>query len=182
MSSPLCSSGRQTLQVGVMSGIPASPDRLGTHCRRFKSREYLALSHTLADVDPNSPDGREISPIFERLDESTRRRCSSRISSANCSATPASRWAVRIGTFKELKSFHGVKSRSHAELIAEAEQAFAAARRLVDEQSAIVQRLERTGGCNSEAVDLLNNLRELLAARERRLARVRSWPSWDYAA
>jgi hypothetical protein len=57
-------------------------------------------------------------------------------------------WAVRIGTFKELKSFHGVKSRSHAELIAEAEQAFAAARRLVDEQSAIVQRLERTGGCN----------------------------------
>jgi len=63
------------------------------------------------------------------------------------------------------------------ELIAEAEQAFAAARRLVDEQSAIVQRLERTGGCNSEAVDLLNNLRELLAARERRLARVRGWPS-----
>ncbi len=84
--------------------------------------------------------------------------------------------------FKELKSSHGVKSRSHVELIAEAEQAFAAARRLVDEQSAIVQRLERTGGCNSEAVDLLNNLRELLAARERRLARVRSWPSWDYAA
>jgi len=68
------------------------------------------------------------------------------------------------------------------ELIAEAEQAFAAARRLVDEQSAIVQRLERTGGCNSEAVDLLNNLRELLAARERRLARVRGWPSWDNAA
>jgi hypothetical protein len=97
-------------------------------------------------------------------------------------ATPASRWAVRIGTFKELKSSHAVKSRSHVELIAEAEQAFAAARRLVDEQSAIVQRLERTGGCNSEAVDLLNNLRELLAARERRLARVRSWPSWDYAA
>jgi hypothetical protein len=83
---------------------------------------------------------------------------------------------------KEIKSFHGVKSRSHAELIAEAEQAFAAARRLVDEQSAIVQRLERTGGCNSEAVDLLNNLRELLAARERRLARVRGWPSWDNAA
>jgi hypothetical protein len=75
-----------------------------------------------------------------------------------------------------------VKSRSHAELIAEAEHALAAARRLVDEQSAIVQRLERTGGCNSEAVDLLNNLRELLAARQRRLARVRSWPSWDNAA
>jgi hypothetical protein len=91
-------------------------------------------------------------------------------------------WAVHIGTFKELKSFDGVKSRSHAELIAEAEQAFAAARRLVDEQSAIVQRFERTGGCNSEAVDLLNNLRELLVARERRLARVRGWPSWDNAA
>ena len=87
-----------------------------------------------------------------------------------------------LGTFKELNCSHGVKSRSHAEVIAEAEQAFAAARRLVDEQSAIVQRLERTGGCNSEAVDLLNNLRELLAARERRLARVRSWPSWDNAA
>jgi len=71
---------------------------------------------------------------------------------------------------------------SNAELIAEAEQAFAAAKRLVDEQSAIVRRLERTGGCNSEAVDLLNNLRELLAARERRLARVRSWPSWNNAA
>jgi hypothetical protein len=71
---------------------------------------------------------------------------------------------------------------SHAELIAEAEQAFAAAKRLVDEQSAIVRRLERTGSCNSEAVDLLNNLRELLAARERRLARVRSWPSWNSAA
>jgi hypothetical protein len=94
----------------------------------------------------------------------------------------ASRWAVRSGTFEELNCSYGVKSRSHAELIAEAEQAFAAARRLVDEQSAIVQRLERTGGCNSEAVDLLNNLRELLAARERRLARVRSWPSWDRAA
>jgi hypothetical protein len=111
-------------------------------------------------------------PTFERLDKSTRRRCGH----AGIS------WAVRIGTFKELKSFHGVKSRSHAELIAEAEQAFAAARRLVDEQSAIVQRLERTGGCNSEAVDLLNNLRELLAARKRRLARVRGWPSWDNAA
>jgi hypothetical protein len=72
-----------------------------------------------------------------------------------------------------------VNHRSRAELIAEAEQAFAAAKRLVDEQSAIVQRLERTGGCNSEAVDLLNNLRELLAARERRLARVRSWPFWN---
>jgi hypothetical protein len=54
--------------------------------------------------------------------------------------------------------------RAHAELIAEAEQAFTAAKRLVDEQTAIVRRLERTGGCNSEAVDLLNNLRELLAA------------------
>jgi hypothetical protein len=31
-------------------------------------------------------------------------------------ATPASRWAVRIGTFKELKSSHAVKSRSHVEL------------------------------------------------------------------
>jgi hypothetical protein len=56
--------------------------------------------------------------------------------------------------------------RAHAELIAEAEQAFTAAKRLVDEQTAIVRRLERTGGCNSEAVDLLNNLRELLAARD----------------
>ena len=75
-----------------------------------------------------------------------------------------------------------MKSRSHPELIAEARQALMAAQRLVDEQSAIVRRLERTGGCNSEAVDLLNNLRELLAARERRLARVLSWPSWDNAA
>ena len=75
-----------------------------------------------------------------------------------------------------------MRHRAPAELIAEAEQAFTAAKRLVDEQTAIVRRLERTGGCNSEAVDLLNNLRELLAARERRLARVRSWPSWDYAA
>ena len=75
-----------------------------------------------------------------------------------------------------------MQNRSHAELIAEAQQALTAAKRLVDEQTGIVQRLERTGGCNREAVDLLNNLRELLAARERRLARVRSWPSWDYAA
>jgi hypothetical protein len=85
-----------------------------------------------------------------------------------------------IGTLNEPNCFNDVTHRAHAELIAEAEQA--AAKRLVDEQTAIVRRLERTGGCNSEAVDLLNNLRELLAARERRLARVRSWPSWDYAA
>ena len=77
---------------------------------------------------------------------------------------------------------NGTAHRAHAELIAEAEQAFTAAKRLVDEQTAIVWRLERTGSCNSEAVDLLNNLRELLAARERRLARVLSWPSWDTAA
>ena len=75
-----------------------------------------------------------------------------------------------------------MKSRSRVQVIAEAEQALAAAKRLVDEQTAIVRRLERTGGCNSEAIDLLNNLRELLAARERRLARVLSWPSWDSAA
>jgi hypothetical protein len=75
-----------------------------------------------------------------------------------------------------------VKNRSHAELIAEARQALMAAKQLVDEQTAIVQRLERTGGCNSEAMDLLNNLRELLAARERRLAQVLSWPSWGNAA
>ncbi len=68
-----------------------------------------------------------------------------------------------------------MKNPSPTELIAEAEQALAAAKRLVDEQTAIVRRLERTGGCNSEAIDLLNNLRELLAARERRLARVLSW-------
>jgi hypothetical protein len=49
-------------------------------------------------------------------------------------------------------------------------------------RSAIVRRLERTGGCNSEALDLLNNLRELLAARERRLARVLAWPSWGLRA
>jgi hypothetical protein len=83
-----------------------------------------------------------------------------------------------IGTLNEPNRFNDVTHRSHAELIAEAEQAFTAAKRLVDEQTPIVRRLERTGGCNSEAVDLLNNLRELLAARERRLARVRSWPSW----
>ena len=75
-----------------------------------------------------------------------------------------------------------MKSRSRVQVIAEAEQALAAAKRLVDEQTAIVRRLEQTGGCNSEAIDLLNNLRELLAARERRLARVLSWPSWDSAA
>jgi hypothetical protein len=87
-----------------------------------------------------------------------------------------------IGTQNQPNRFNDMRHRAPAELIAEAEQAFTAAKRLVDEQTAIVRRLERTGGCNSEAVDLLNNLRELLAARERRLARVRSWPSWDYAA
>jgi hypothetical protein len=87
-----------------------------------------------------------------------------------------------VGTPKELNRFKVVRNRSHAELIAEAQQALTAAKRLVDEQTAIVQRLERTGGCNSEAIDLLNNLRELLAARQRRLARVLSWPSWDNAA
>ena len=87
-----------------------------------------------------------------------------------------------IGTQNEPNCFNDMTHRAHAELIAEAEQAFTAAKRLVDEQTAIVRRLERTGGCNSEAVDLLNNLRELLAARERRLARVLSWPSWDTAA
>lgn len=75
-----------------------------------------------------------------------------------------------------------VKSQSHAEVITEAQQALAAAKRLVDGQTAIIRRLERTGGCNDEAIDLLNNLRELLAARERRLARVLSWPSWGNAA
>jgi hypothetical protein len=75
-----------------------------------------------------------------------------------------------------------VTHRSHSELITEAQQALAAAKRLVDEQTAIVGRLEQTGGCNSEAIDLLNNLRELLAARERRLARVLSWPPRDNAA
>ena len=78
--------------------------------------------------------------------------------------------------------FKIVNNRSHAEVVAEAQQAVAAAKRLVDEQTAIVRRLERTGGCNSEAIDLLINLRELLAARERRLARVLGWPSWDSAA
>jgi hypothetical protein len=78
--------------------------------------------------------------------------------------------------------FKTVQNRSRAEVIAEAQQAVAAAKRLVDEQTAIVRRLERTGGCNSEAIDLLNNLRELLAARERRLARVLSWPSLGDAA
>ena len=109
----------------------------------------------------------------------------SRISSGDaCSLEPQKprRLSSDIGTFKEPNCSNDVNHRSRAELIAEAEQAFAAAKRLVDEQSAIVQRLERTGGCNSEAVDLLNNLRELLAARERRLARVRSWPSWNNAA
>ena len=83
---------------------------------------------------------------------------------------------------EEVNRFKGVNNRSRAQLIAEAQQALTAAKRLVDEQTAIVQRLERTGGCNSEAIDLLNNLRELLAARERRLGRVLSWPSWDNAA
>jgi len=90
--------------------------------------------------------------------------------------------AAVVGTLKELNRSKSVKNRSHAELIAEAQQALTAAKRLVDEQTAIVKRLERTGGCNSEAIDLLNDLRELLAARERRLARVLSWPSWDNAA
>jgi hypothetical protein len=75
-----------------------------------------------------------------------------------------------------------VKNRSRTEIIAEARQSLAAAQRLVDEQTAIVRRLERTGGCNSEAIDLLKNLRELLAARQRRLAQVLSWPSWGDAA
>jgi hypothetical protein len=87
-----------------------------------------------------------------------------------------------VGTLTEINRFKVVQNRSHAELIAEAQQALTAAKRLVDEQTAIVQRLERTGGCNSEAIDLLNDLRELLAARERRLARALSWPSWDNAA
>jgi hypothetical protein len=86
------------------------------------------------------------------------------------------------GTLKEINRFKVVKNRSHAELVAEAQQALTAAKRLVDEQTAIVQRLERTGGCNSEAIDLLNNLRELLAARQRRLTRVLSWPPRDNAA
>jgi hypothetical protein len=45
--------------------------------------------------------------------------------------------------------FKIVKSRSRVQVIAEAEQAIAAAKRLVDEQTAIVRRLERTGGCTS---------------------------------
>jgi len=83
---------------------------------------------------------------------------------------------------KHINRFEIVQNRSRAEVIAEAQQAVAAAKRIVDEQTAIVRRLERTGGCNSEAIALLNNLRELLAARERRLSRVLSWPSWDNAA
>jgi len=75
-----------------------------------------------------------------------------------------------------------VRHPSHSELIAEAQQALAAAKRLVDEQTAIVRRLEQTGSCNSEAIDLLNNLRELLTARQRRLVRVLSWPPRDNAA
>ena len=70
----------------------------------------------------------------------------------------------------------------NSELIAEAQQALSAAKRLVDDQIAIVRRLEQTGGCNSEAIDLLNNLQELLTARERRLTCVLSWPSQDNAA
>jgi hypothetical protein len=95
---------------------------------------------------------------------------------------PRSTDRLVAGTLKEPNRFKVVKHRSHAELIAEAQQALRAAKRLVDEQTAIVQRLERTGGCNSEAIDLLNHLRELLAAQERRLARVLSWPSWGNAA
>src|SRR5262249_39785037 len=71
-----------------------------------------------------------------------------------------------------------VRHPSHSELIAEAQQALAAAKRLVDEQT---RRLEQTGSCNSEAIDLLNNLRELLTARQRRLVRVLSWPPRDNA-
>ena len=73
-----------------------------------------------------------------------------------------------------------MKHQSYAQLIAEAERAFTAAKRLVDEQSAIVRRLEQIGACNSEAVELLNNLRELQTARE--LARLRTWPASDNAA
>jgi hypothetical protein len=87
-----------------------------------------------------------------------------------------------VGTLKNRNRFHIVQNRSRAEVIAEARQSLAAAQRLVDEQTAIVRRLERTGCCNSEAIELLNNLRELLAARERRLARVLGWPSWGDAA
>jgi hypothetical protein len=68
------------------------------------------------------------------------------------------------------------------ELIAEAERACAAAKRLVEKQNAIVRQLEGAGACNAEAINLLNNLREQLAARERRLSRVRSFPSSDHAA
>jgi len=75
-----------------------------------------------------------------------------------------------------------VKHQSYAQLIAEAERAFTAAKRLVDEQSAIVRRLEQIGACNSEAVELLNNLRELQTVGERRLARLRTWPASDNAA
>jgi hypothetical protein len=98
------------------------------------------------------------------------------------SSTRPGKLRLIAGTLKEPNRFEVVRSRSHVELIAEARQALTAAKRLVDEQTAIVRRLERTGGCNSEAIDLLNNLRELLAARERRLARVLAWPSWGNAA
>jgi hypothetical protein len=56
------------------------------------------------------------------------------------------------------------------------------AKRLVEKQNAVVRQLERAGACNAEAINLLNNLREQLAARERRLSRVRSFPSSDHAA
>jgi hypothetical protein len=75
-----------------------------------------------------------------------------------------------------------VKYQPHADLITEAERALEAAKRLVDGQSAIVRRLTQMGACNSPAVELLNDLRELQAARERRLARLRTWPSSENAA
>ena len=86
------------------------------------------------------------------------------------------------GTRYELGCSDRVTQQSHAQLIAEAARALAAAKRLVDEQSTIVRRLEQMGACNGEAVDLLNNLRELQTARERRLARLRTWPASDNAA
>jgi hypothetical protein len=78
-------------------------------------------------------------------------------------------------------SFLDREGGSRVQVITEAEQALVAAKRLVDEQNRIVRRLERTGGCNSEAI-VLNNLRELLAARERRLARALVGRHGDTAA
>jgi len=82
----------------------------------------------------------------------------------------------------ELSCSKGVKYQSHAKLIAEAERDLEAAKRLVDEQGAIVRRLTQMGACNGPAIELLNDLRELQAARERRLARLRTWPSSENAA